>query len=385
MITAFISSCEQPEVGYISDHIHAQQNNQTVPRGVFFVAPTPLTEGTTSPIEWTITSVTDKDGNITNALQEEKEMLTWIKPFDPRTDTTMELALKKLKLTKQPSVILNPESGQFQFTPITKLVVGDDFDINMKAKNVRGERQLDKFMHVTLTPFIPVKFPNTTRFCLQFGKAGNVWEFDTGLVPPVTTPPTPAAVMTNPSDYQLTAAATADQAKVLDGTSNKITILKKDVEPKMSIKVKMIITDSFGTPINPSKIVFFPDATSTAVPQPMLPNYHENSIGAVVESDGIVFGLPAPPFPQYSSKYTNPTDINRFLMYYLSLDGVTFDKAAYEAANPIPSGGWAKFWTPYTDPATGLVRTRIYMRWGIGIDDTGTWELKMKIPYCKAK
>ena len=76
MIAAFVSSCEQPEVGYISDSIHSLQDTITVPRGVFMSIMPPAIEGSTYPMEWKITGITDKDGKPTTELQDEQEILT---------------------------------------------------------------------------------------------------------------------------------------------------------------------------------------------------------------------------------------------------------------------------------------------------------------------
>jgi hypothetical protein len=67
-------------------------------------------------------------------------------------------------------------------------------------------------------------------------------------------------------------------------------------------------------------------------------------------------------------------------MYYLTTaDAFDVDVVKWEA------DFGPKNWTIYIDPATGKVRCRGYIRWGIKINDTGTWELKMRIPYTIAK
>ena len=347
MIAVFISSCEQPEVGYISDNIHSLQDNIVVPRGVFLTSPPPAVEGSTYPMEWKITSITDKDGKVTNELQDEHEILTWLKPFDPNTDTTLELATKKLELTKQPSILMNPVSGQFAFTQASRMVVNDDFDVNVNVKNVRGERQLDKFAHIKLGPFKQVEFPTEMRSRLQLGKGAGVW--DIGYTHTVLNDNDPKA------------------PKVLNGTDRYITIKKVSDEPKQAIKVKMIIADSYGVALDPSKILFFPDGAK------YMQNYHDNSIGVVTDATGSTFGLPAPPFPQYARNYGG---VDAYLMYYLTTENAfTVDKVAYEADNG------PKNWAAYVDPATGQIRNRAYIRWGMKINDSGTWEIKMKIPY----
>lgn len=355
MIAAFASSCEQPEVGYMSDNIHSLQDVITVPKGLFMITPAPAIEGSTYPLEWKITGITDKDGKPTNELQEEHEILTWLKPFDPRTDTTLELAMKKLELTKRASILLNTSSGQFAFTQASRKVVGNDFDISVNVKNVRGERQLDNFAHIKLTPFVPVEIMNSMAVQLE-GLKGNTWEI-IGK----------AYDVTNNFDPKV--------PSILDGTSPYMTIVKVSDEPKLSIKVKHIVTDSNNQVLDPAKVVFNPTR---------LGNFHDNTIGGgVTDAVGTTFTLPAPPFPQFSGRFnSNDGSPGIYWMYYLTAPGsFTVDKAAVEANNPTPAIGWNAYWAQYTDTTTGEIRNRGYIRWAFKINDTGTWEVKVKIPY----
>lgn len=350
MIAAFVSSCEQPEVGYISENIHSLQDTITVPRGVFISSPPPAVEGSTYPMEWNITGITDKDGKLTTELQDEHEILIWKQPFDPNTDTSMELAMKKLELSKTPSILMNPVSGEFVFTPASKLVVNDDFNINVSAKNVRGERQLDKFTHIKMGPFKPVEYPTATRCMTHFVNQ--------------TTGATTIAL-----DYRLENEFDIKIPNILNGTDKYLSIKKVSDEPKLGIQVKMIIADSKGGVVNPSKVIFLPNGAT------YYQNFHDNSIGTVVDAEGTTFGLPAPPFPQYGRTYTG---INSYLMYYITTnDTYSFDKAAFEAEKGVKPDS---FYAPFKD-ANGNIVVRGYIRWAIKINDTGTYELKMRHPY----
>lgn len=353
MITAFVSSCEQPEVGYISDNIHSLQDTITVPRGLFMSSAPPAVEGSTYPMEWMITGITDNDGKPTTELQDEHDILIWKSPFDPTTDTTMELAMKKLELAKKPSIIMNPISGEFVFTQASKHVVNNDFNIDVSAKNIRGERQLNKFTHIKLTPFIPVEIKNSMGVQLQ------------GLTS------TTSQVI---STYDVANAFDPKVPSILDGTNPYFTIVKVSDEPKLSIKVKHIVTDSKNQALDPAKVIFNPDR---------LGNFHDNTIGGgVMDAVGTTFSLPAPPFPQYSRRFnSNDGSPGIYWMYYLTTnDSFTVDRVAYEAANATPSGGWNAYWAKFTD-ANGHIRNRGYIRWAFKINDTGTWEVRVKIPY----
>ncbi len=351
LIAIAFSSCTPPAVGYIDDNIHALEDTIFVPRGVFKLAAAPAVEGSTYPLEWEITGVTDAQGNPTSALFDEHELTTWTSAFNPNTDTTLELAQKKIVQTMEPSILISSVSGEIAFTQATKFVENDIFKVNIKVKNVKGERQLDDFVVIKLLPFEPVEFPVEMRTGLQLGKGGGV--FDIAHL----------SVITNGDDDRV--------PSVLDGTHPYITILKTSDEPSVGINVKMIIADSYGTPLNPEKVVYYPIGST------YYQNFHDNSVETTTTTDGTIFSLPAPPFPQFGRTYEGD---NSYLMYYLSTsDSFSVDKEAYETDNG------PKDWSEYIDPSTGEIRNRAYIRWGIKINDSGTWEIKMKIPYTKIK
>ena len=351
LVAILYSSCTPPAVGYIDDNIHALEDTIFVPRGAFKLASAPAAEGSTYPLEWEITGITDAQGNPTNELFEEHQITTWTSAFDPNTDTSLELAQKKIVQPMEPSILISSVSGEIAFTQATKFVQNDIFKVNVKVKNVKGERQLDDFVVVKLLPFEPVEFPVEMRSGLQIGKGGGV--FDMAKL----------SVIKNGDDDNV--------PSVLNGTHPYITVLKTSDEPSVGINVKMIIADSYGTPLNPEKVVFYPSGDT------YLQNYHDNSTETTLDDTGIIFSLPAPPFPQFGRTYDGD---NSYLMYYLTTtDSFTVDKEAFETDNG------PKDWSEYIDPTTGEIRNRAYIRWGIKINDTGTWELKMKIPYTVVK
>ncbi|MBC9795001.1 DUF5007 domain-containing protein [Sinomicrobium weinanense] len=353
MVIALVVSCSPPEVGYISDDIHALEDTIFVPRGVFTKGAAPAIEGSTYPIHWEITGVTDGQGNSTNALFEEYELLVWKESFNADTDTTLALVEEKLELADKPTILINDVSGELAFSQASEFVTDHDiFHVNMKATNVKGEREFDDFVVVKLEPFKAVVFPTEMRSGLQLGKDDGSWNLDY------------TSTITNDFDDNV--------PSVLDGSHPYFSIQKTSDEPAVGVKVKMIITDSYDNPLNPEKVAFYPSDAS------YLQNYHDNSVETVSDDTSTTFSLPAPPFPQFSRSYQNGP--SSYLMYYLSTeDAFTVDKEAYEADNG------AKDWAPYTDPETGEIRNRAYIRWGIKIIDSGTWEIKMRIPYTKVK
>ncbi|WP_117881816.1 DUF5007 domain-containing protein [Aureibaculum luteum] len=351
IIAIAFASCTPPEVGYISDDIHALEDTIFVPRGVFKLAAAPAAEGSTYPLEWEITSITDAQGNATDDLFAEHEITTWTSAYNPETDTTLELAQAKIEQTMQPSILISSVSGEIAFTQATKFVENDIFKLNVKVKNVKGERELNDFVVVKLLPFEAVEFPTEMRARLNLTKnsGGNDILYTSSI--------------TNGFDDEV--------PSVLDGTHPYITVLKTSNEPAVGINVKMVIADSYGAPLNPEKVVFYPTGST------YLQNYHDNSTETTSDATSTTFSLPAPPFPQYGRSYSGTSS---YLMYYLTTgDAFTVDTAAWEAENG------AKDWSPYTDLVTGNINNSAYIRWGIKINDSGTWEIKMKIPYSKLK
>ncbi len=344
-----LASCKPPEIGYISDNIHALEDTVFVPRGVFKTSAAPAIEGSTYPLKWEITGVTDANGNLTDDLFDEYEILIWKEAFNPETDTSLELAEAKLELSNKPTLLINEVSGELAFTQASKHITDSDiYNVNVNASNVRGERQLDDFVTVKLEAFKPVEFRVEMRSRLNLVKT------DGGGLSALFT-----SAIRNDNDSGV--------PSVLDGTHPYITIQKISDEPKLGIKTQMIIADSYGDPISPTKVAFYPSGAS------YLQNYHDNSVETVEDATSTTFALPAPPFPQYARTYGGNT--NSYLMYYITTrDAFTVDTAAYEADKG------PKDWAPFTN-SDGEIVNQAYIRWGVRINDTGTWEMKMKIPY----
>lgn len=352
ILLSAMASCEAPEVGYISDNIYALEDTIFVPRGTFMTSAPPSVEGSTYPMHWEITDIRDKSGNPTNALQEEHEILIWKESFNPDTDTTLALAEAKLELANKPSILINDVSGEMAFTQASKFVPADEniFVLDVNVSNVRGERQLNDYVIVKLEDFKPVEFP------VEMIVRNNLIKLD-GSKKALF-----ASHLKNDYDDKV--------PDVLNGTDPYFVITKTNEEPKQGVRVKMIIADSHDQAFDPSKIVFYPSGAS------YLQNFHDNSTETDLDESGTIFSLPAPPFPQFGRSYSGK---NTYLMYYLSTkDAYTVDKEAYEADYGVQD------WSDYkVDETTGEIVCEAYIRWGIKINDSGSWEIKMRIPYSK--
>ncbi|WP_289054570.1 hypothetical protein [Carboxylicivirga marina] len=345
IIVAALFSCEPPEVGYISDNIHSLQDTIFVPRGVFMTSTAPSAEGSTYPMHWEITSVTDEAGNPTDDLFTPYEILIWEEAFNPLTDTTLALAEEKLVLSEEPSLLINHVSGQMGFTQASKFVEGNDiYKVGVSVSNVKGERQLDDFTVLKLGAFEPALITGNNRVRIYLIKNdGGKHTLLTKYV--------------NPGDDNV--------QDVFNGTHPYLNITKTSDEPTLGVKSRLVVTDSYGVVLGSETVVPYPYQGG------YLTTFSDNSVETVVDPTGTTFMLPAPPFPQY--------DKNGWGMYYLSRrDVFAFDKEAYEA--DFGPKDWSEF---QVDPTTGDLICEVNTRWNIQINDSGTWEMKMLFPYTK--
>ncbi|WP_417445193.1 DUF5007 domain-containing protein [Joostella sp.] len=346
-----VVSCTPPEVGYISDNIQSSVDTLIAPKGLFTVGVIPISDGSTYPLHWEITGITDENGNLTDELNKEREILVWTSAFNGETDTTFAQVEEKLKLENHPPILINDVSGELAVTQASKFVDGDIFNISVNASNVKGSKQLDNFVSLKLTPFIPVQFEGLMVSRVELLRANG----------------------RSVNLFQDRIDGQSDDAvpSILDGSHQYFTITKVSDEPSLGVQTRMVITDSYDNPIDPSKVVFAPRGAD------FFQNYHDNSVDTKTDDEATIFSLPAPPFPQYSRTFGGDRS---YQMYYITTpDTFVFDKEAYERDHE------AIDWAPFTDSDTGEIRNRGYMRWAVKINDTGTWELRMRIPYTKKK
>jgi hypothetical protein len=346
LIIAMAYSCTPPEVGYLSDNIHALEDTIFVPRGVFMTSAAPNPEGSTYPLHWEFKSITDENGNETDALFQTHEILIWKEAFNGDTDTTLELAKKKLELSEEPSILLNDVSGEMAFTQASKAIDKPDvYIVNMLVSNIKGQKELDDYVVIKLGDFTPVEFTSQMRSrVFVYTVDGKKKILNTKII-------------SGPYDDQI--------PDVLAGTHPYFRITKESAEPNLALKWNMYICDSHNkAPVPTSEVTFYPYGRT------YLQNYHDNSVEDVDHGDYWEFNLPAPPMPQYSRQ--NWGD----LMYYLSTkEAFVIDTTAYVADNG------AVDWSQYEKDNQGNVICSAYIRWAIHINDSGTWRLEMSIPY----
>lgn len=327
-------ACERPEIGFLSDNIQTPESVIKPPKGIFSTAALPIIDGSTYPLKYEIVEIRDGNGQVTTELTDKHKITVWTSAYNPKTDVTMELVNKKLKQSEEPSILLNERSGQLAFTPSSLYLKNNDYQIDMKVSNIRGEQIFKDFAKISFKPFVPLEFPATSRFMVQLAKAA--------------TPNT----FVNFKEQQIPSES-ALANEIIAGTHPFISIKKISNDASPGLKVIMKIQDQNGLDLlkKLDEYGFFPNGATN------LSSFHDNSVQTNETDNGTEFNLPAPPFPQWGTY----TGASLYLMYYtIPPSVVDVDWAAL--------GQKKEDWGNY----------RGYVRFGIKINEPGTWEIVYK-------
>ncbi|WP_369048490.1 hypothetical protein [Tenacibaculum sp. UWU-22] len=351
VLTLFMTACHRPEVGFLGTAFESRVDTIELTRGLFDQGPLPFIDGSTLPLSWEITGATDAEGNLTNDLFEPRDIVLWKEAYNPNTDTTAALVNEKLDRTKKPSIYINKVSGQLIVTQASRTVPQDVYNLNLKVSNISGERQLDHFATLKLLPYKPAE----VRFAMI------------SAIKLIRKNGTEATIknQVNTNDEERIASVLNEEGTEPDPI---FSIKKISDEPASSVSVRMILTDTDGNVISPSKVTR--NEAGAGSDTEYLPSFNENSVETTTDDEATIFNFPAPPFPQYSSNFPNATTNDK--MYQM------FYRTTTEAINLVgkPPGGVKKYQTN----SQGGVLGYGYVRWGLRINDFGTWEIKAAIP-----
>ncbi len=328
-------SCERPEIGFLSDNIQTPEDVIRPNKGVFFVSSRPIVDGSTFPLSWEILEVRDGNGNITTELFETYEISTWKVAYNPATDTTLAQLEEKLEISEQPSMILNDVSGQMAFTPASRYLANDDYELDMRVTNVKGTRDFINYAQISFGPFNPFETASTHRFAVQGARADapTSWVFL--------------------NDLQI-APQSVGAMQLEDGTHPNLSITKISDDTAPGITVHLRVTDQNGNYISRKhgELAFWPSGAT------FLSSYHDNSIETVETDEGSTFYMPATPFPAWGTY----GGVNQYLMYYI-----------------VPGSAIEVDWDKFDADHAEFPFHRGYLRFAFKLNEPGTWEIRYKI------
>jgi len=141
--------------------------------------------------------------------------------------------------------------------------------------------------------------------------------------------------------------------QIMNGTHPFIKISKTSNDGSPGVKVIMKIQDQNGKTLAKklNEYGFYPNGATN------LSSFHDNSVQTDETDDATIFNLPAPPFPQWGTY----TGASLYLMYYT-----------------IPPSAVDVDWAGLGQKQSDWGNYRGYVRFGIKINEPGTWEIIYK-------
>jgi hypothetical protein len=173
-----LSSCTKipQEKGFLSPDIYLKgADTLLLPLGTKGSTDVAWLDGTSMPVQFSIENVRDKNGQRSEQFFEKYLYRTWAQPYNNKTDTTLELINAKLREVELPAFTINPVNGQIQYLETTRnfLNPGDVFNVDVRAKNSKGERVYEDYVTLKLSPKDrPFQLFNATVAILLLNDAG---------------------------------------------------------------------------------------------------------------------------------------------------------------------------------------------------------------------
>jgi hypothetical protein len=349
----FVSCYKEPKsVGFLSNNIYLK-GNDTMNVSIGGKAETDYAwlDGSSIPCNFSIENIRDQSGNRSEQFFTNYEYLSWIKPYNFLTDTTLAAVTAKLSNQKMPCFFINPVNGQLQYVETTSNLTkpGDIFHVDVRVTNSAGSKVIKDYQILKLT---------------SDQRAFTVDELINGI----------SVVKNGGNNFVLYDQINSSQPNFIERRNNIYAdngkefarIYKVSDEPKTGIKVIIKLTDADGTMFNPATYSTYAAGTYS---------YIDVSVNRQNTSDGMVVEFPTTPWPvdaNFRSYLKGPT-ANDFSMF--DIQKLYTDFQAGKVPSLITPAAWpANNWS---DASAWFVRIRSI----IHFYESGTWEISCKIPY----
>ena len=138
-MTTFIG-CEEIPDGYISDKIIYVQNPFVVQKGIEITTAPPNINGTSYPLKFRLLEAEGPDGQMTTILTDPIATRVWEKPYDFKTDKTIDAINKKITVINAPVMRISESGGQISFSSASTAVPSGEYKISVEMSNSAGTR-----------------------------------------------------------------------------------------------------------------------------------------------------------------------------------------------------------------------------------------------------
>lgn len=332
--------------GFLSNDIYLKGGDTiNLPLGSKGTSDVAWLDGSSEPSVFSIDNIRDKDGNRSEQFFTKYLYKTWVKPYDNKIDTTLDLINQKISTTNLPPVGINPVNGMLQYLETTSNLkqAGDVYHVDVKIKNSYGEKLYKDYAKLKLTsvnqPFI---FYNAVAAIILVNNSGS----------------TSFTLYDNITDNDL-----ERHQNIYDRNGKELVdIYKLSSEPKVGVKVLIQYKDANGTVFPSQDYKTYSTGTES---------YLDYAVNRQNTADGALIEFPLTPWPTKQD-----------LLSYLKGGTYGFDKLdtaalhkgiytdkAYPFLNPWPADSW------------GASKWFIRLRSKILFNESGTWVISCKFPY----
>jgi hypothetical protein len=146
-----IYGCTTVETGFLSKNLYYIDNPLYTTQGTVTVSTSLVVDGSTLPMTIELTKVTNEGGEDVTEMVSKPDSIIGFSGSITYADSTLALLNAKLVKTIAVPLSVNKTGGRIQLTPATKSIPTGEYDLSLKASNVRGTVDLPNICKVIVT------------------------------------------------------------------------------------------------------------------------------------------------------------------------------------------------------------------------------------------
>ncbi len=147
------SGCKKQEVGFLSDNLYYLENPFFVAQGVTTVSGSLVADGSTAPMQVTLTGIREKkSGKSVDSVFLKPQPMVVFTGNVTYNDSTPEILRSKLKDSMVAPFSINSIGGRLQFTGTTMVIPQGSYTMDVNVANVRGTKTLTEACDINILP-----------------------------------------------------------------------------------------------------------------------------------------------------------------------------------------------------------------------------------------
>ena len=152
-IVGVCSGCKKQAVGFLSDNLYYLENPFFVAQGVTTVSGSLVADGSTAPMQVTLTGIREKkSGKSVDSVFLKPQLMTVFSGNVTYNDSTPDGLRSKLKDSLVAPFSINPIGGRLQFTGTTTFIPQGSYTMDVDVSNVRGTKTLTEACDINILP-----------------------------------------------------------------------------------------------------------------------------------------------------------------------------------------------------------------------------------------